>query len=410
MKPANGPTIFAVSLSVAGEIGKGGKLDYEFKNLEDLIQKATGSARGNRGKSTSPRNLTLAISKERDQLEERFDLKFLVQVTEKERTRFIQFHQFSLTRLINSCSDLFKRVNIKTSPWEGVVESITSLFQFLTRRYFRYLDLSYSPPVRFVESMLAQQSDKKGELERLLDELVNDDELREVCKNLINIHLEVSQTTLGKAFFIIEARRRLAKLFSRQHSFGTDLINEIRNELLRLNFNSDEFLGYYTRNISNDLTKLDSDRERFESLAWHFKNISQIQNNGSAPFDKQRRPIKQSVSEWIIEEMNFIEAKFRLNPIANARSSEPALGDFKLTLDLSVAQLALLIKSFVETGVIQNKNISELIRFLSRFAVTKKSGSVSQESLRIKYYNVETGTKDSIRNMLHTAIGYINNN
>lgn len=108
--------------------------------------------------------------------------------------------------------------------------------------------------------------------------------------------------------------------------------------------------------------------------------------------------------------MNFIEAKFRLNPIANARSSEPALGDFKLTLDLSVAQLALLIKSFVETGVIQNKNISELIRFLSRFAVTKKSGSVSQESLRIKYYNVETGTKDSIRNMLHTAIGYINNN
>lgn len=397
-------------MSVAGEVGKEGKLDYEFKKLENLIQKAIGSAWSNKDKRISPENLTKAISTERDQLEERFDLKFLVQVSEKERTRFIQFHQFSLTSLINSSSGLFKRVNIKISSWESIVESITSLFRFLTTRYFKYLDLSYSAPVRFVESTLVQQLDKKGELERSLDELVNDDELPEVCKNLINMHLEVSHTTLGRAFFIIEARRRLAKLFSRQHSFGTDLNNEIRNELLRLNFNSDEFLDYYTRNISNSLAKLDSDRERFESLAWHFKNISQIQNSGSSPFDKQRPSIKQSVSEWIIEEMNFIEAKFRLNPIANARSSEPALGDFKLTLDLSVAQLALLIKSFVETGVIQNKNISELIRFLSRFAVTKKSGSVSQESLRIKYYNVETGTKESIRNMLHTAIGYINNN
>ena len=77
---------------------------------------------------------------------------------------------------------------------------------------------------------------------------------------------------------------------------------------------------------------------------------------------------------------------------------------------MSVSQFALLTRSFVESGVIQNKNIAELIRFLARFVKTKRSGTISPESLRIKYYDVETSTRDAVKNLLHTAIGYINSN
>lgn len=77
---------------------------------------------------------------------------------------------------------------------------------------------------------------------------------------------------------------------------------------------------------------------------------------------------------------------------------------------MSVSQFALFTKAFVESGVIQNKNVSELIRFLSKFVKTKRSGTISPESLRIKYYDVESSTKDAVKNLLHTAIGYINSN
>jgi hypothetical protein len=77
---------------------------------------------------------------------------------------------------------------------------------------------------------------------------------------------------------------------------------------------------------------------------------------------------------------------------------------------MSVSQFAYFIKTLTETGVIQNKNVSELIRFLAKFVKTKRSENISYESFRIKYYNAEDNTKGAVRNLLHTAIGYINNN
>jgi hypothetical protein len=84
--------------------------------------------------------------------------------------------------------------------------------------------------------------------------------------------------------------------------------------------------------------------------------------------------------------------------------------DFKLNFNLSVSHLAFLFKAFIETGVIQNKNTSELIRFLTKFVKTKKSEAVSYESFRIKFYNAETGTKDAVKKTLQLLLNYMNKN
>jgi hypothetical protein len=84
--------------------------------------------------------------------------------------------------------------------------------------------------------------------------------------------------------------------------------------------------------------------------------------------------------------------------------------DFKLNFDLSVSMLAYMFRAFTETGVIQNKNASELIRFLTKYAKTKRSESISYESFRIKYYSVESGTKDAVKKMLQSIINFINKN
>jgi hypothetical protein len=75
-----------------------------------------------------------------------------------------------------------------------------------------------------------------------------------------------------------------------------------------------------------------------------------------------------------------------------------------------VPHLAYLFRAFIETGVIQNKNTSELIRFLTKYVKTKRSESISQESFRIKYYSVESGTKDAVKKMLQTVLNFINKN
>ena len=83
--------------------------------------------------------------------------------------------------------------------------------------------------------------------------------------------------------------------------------------------------------------------------------------------------------------------------------------EFKLNFDISVSHLAFLFRAFIEAGVIQNKNTSELIRFLSKYVKTKKQESISFESFRIKYYSVESGTKDAVKKTLQSVLNFISN-
>lgn len=74
---------------------------------------------------------------------------------------------------------------------------------------------------------------------------------------------------------------------------------------------------------------------------------------------------------------------------------------------MSVAQAAYLVKVFIETKLILNHNITELLKFLSRFLITKRSESISYDSLRSKYYNVELTTRESVRSILLKMITII---
>jgi hypothetical protein len=145
-----------------------------------------------------------------------------------------------------------------------------------------------------------------------------------------------------------------------------------------------------------------------ELLAYHYKSVNQRALRPGLTYDPDLPPIDYQLSEWILQEMQYLEKKRTL-------ASRPTVGmepqkEFKLEFDMSVSQFACFVKSFIEAGIIQNKNISEVIRFFAKFVKTKRSENISNESFRMKYYNVESSTKDSVKNLLHNAIAYINSN
>lgn len=188
------------------------------------------------------------------------------------------------------------------------------------------------------------------------------------------------------------------------------LEDKIQSLLNSINFNSTDYFKHYVARIQNQIAELGSDAERLEKLAFHYKIINQVQPIGGQVYDPNSKGIKIQLTEWISEEVQFLERKRDLTTASHIAEKEFTRKDFKLEFDMSVSQFAFFIKAFIETGVIQNKNISELIRFLARFVKTKRSENISYESFRIKYYNVESGTKDAVKNSLHSAIGFINSN
>jgi hypothetical protein len=135
------------------------------------------------------------------------------------------------------------------------------------------------------------------------------------------------------------------------------------------------------------------------------KFSNQELSNHAIAYHNQQTPISIQVSEWLSQEVMYLKAKQQLLPTVSAEEITPS--DFKLNFDLSVTHLAFLFRAFIESGVIQNKNTSELIRFLSKYVKTKKSESISSESFRIKYYSVESGTKDAVKKTLQSVLNYI---
>ena len=51
----------------------------------------------------------------------------------------------------------------------------------------------------------------------------------------------------------------------------------------------------------------------------------------------------------------------------------------------------------IETGIIKHKNQTDVFRFISENFKTSNTDTISVDSIKVKYYNVETSTKNAIR-------------
>lgn len=185
---------------------------------------------------------------------------------------------------------------------------------------------------------------------------------------------------------------------------------KIRYLLIHFNFNGKACFDHYIKYFSTQMAESESVSEQLEKLAFSYKTINQIQVKPAMIYDPKERSIKDQLSDGLLQEISYLERKLELVSKGSLSEETTIRKEFKFEFDMSVSQFAYFIRTFIEAGIIQNKNISELIRFLARFVKTKRSENIAYESFRMNYYNVESTTKNSVKNILHTAIGYINSN
>jgi hypothetical protein len=117
--------------------------------------------------------------------------------------------------------------------------------------------------------------------------------------------------------------------------------------------------------------------------------------------------LQSQLTGYLAEEIDHLQRVQQLSLYPATNNEDSAMLAFKIIMDVSVSQLAYLLRVFVETNVIKNKKVTDLFRFLSRFVITKRTEHISYDSLRGKYYNVETGTRSSVRIILTEMIRHI---
>jgi hypothetical protein len=352
-----------------------------------------------------------SIDLEVKRIKNAFACQVIYEDSESRNRRYFDLHCASLIGLSNKIYDTFEEDSHQIVPATALLPSISKaledILSYIKNNFPQYFNDSLKAPKTFVAVQMG-----------------------EISERVTVLHLKFQDTRLPKALFeIIFSQFKYlnpSDSFSyTQLAFFRILLNElfhvgcanddesrIRQNVCRVliecNFNHPFFFGYYIDHFNQIIASCETLSDRIETVAFFYKEMAQINVAPGLAYIPSLPLIKDQLLEWLSCELEYLRQKQLLN--ISSKDEAIIRMDFRLNFNLSVAHLAYLFKAFIETGIILNKNTSELIRFLTKFVKTKKSEAVSFESFRIKFYNTESGTKDAVKKTLQSLLNYINKN
>lgn len=368
-------------------------MDYAFRVVENFVLRADKKLTSSRSDGRARRELFGKV----EQAKRTFRLLVLAAASDDSARKLITSHQRGLLSFANRSSvaeDLSRNLWVRT------------LLEFLETEYPKYFDFDVAIPDFLHHDLIA----KVSECIAMMEELILLKRIEQGLENLVHEALSSIQQNRALATFatmssVTVFHHRIASLLADQHP-----VNEMEDHVLAIFVETDidvlRVYRHFAARFQSALAKTNSDQERLNLIALQLKEVNQVPLSLYTPAPKGH--LKTLLVEWLLNELQYLERQVTTRFAVTDSPQTGSDANFKLTVDLSVAQLAFVTRALVESGVIQNKNTTEMMSFLSKFINTKRSGRVSPESLRIKYYDVESATKDSVRSLLHNAIGYIN--
>lgn len=321
---------------------------------------------------------------------------------DKQIERYIQQHQSALIRLSNL---LIKQISPSQFKKYSQVQKINSI----TELYF-YFYSELEKLLSYIENYFSKyfnQNEKIPTSYQIIGQLEFREKLKKIESYNTCLLLNIATHPI---YEFVEQNKPISfqkliylKELIKEIQCSCSNCKEVREDcklscsLIYLNFNSYIYFTHLTKIIKSDLKKEEQLTKQIEKLSFHLKKLNQVQTKPNISFKVKQASIKQQVGNWILEEMAHLEKVYQLTLKFPKANIDDLIGQFKLSTGFSVAQMAYFLRILVDTGIILNKNHKEVITFFADHLQTKKTETISSDSLRSKYYNVEDTTKDFVR-------------
>lgn len=379
----------------------GPNIRYELLEIERLI----GSGAGEQSDDKFAALTLTVLNSEVDRIRSTFIQEIFSFTDELLLERYIQYHQRAI---INLMDDLARQQpKSKTSKHLNAqfYKALGDLLRFIERYFSKYFDLNSKAPTAYlmVAGKVAQRNIVR--LKRKLHSVGVDTELTDLIIGPINQIIpksHITAVTYKNVMYAHIVQDELFRLLSAIQE-KSEVNAQLRQFMIYINYNHEYVLDNLFRYVDLLVRDQSNRLDKIEALSHFLKVVNQTHPKPGVVYDETVPSVKHLLSDYVNEEIIF---QSRLNAVA---ATEPSIQKdfFKMKLDVSVAQVSLIVKAFVETKVIQNSNLSELLRSAASAIVTKKSENMSYDSLRAKYYNVEHSTRMSVRHIFSTIVQYI---
>lgn len=322
---------------------------------------------------------------------------------ERHLERYIQYHQQALIRLMDKAASLLPAENT-TSHIHLYYKGLEEILVFIERHFTKYFDQDAKAPESYIAIARKDAKANLRKIQKYLNTLHADPRLVDLLLHPLRRILKDNphkDTTYRKVLYAKEMQKELLRLPELNPPAIDD---ELRQIIYYLNYNAAKTFAYFAHYISSLINQSETRTEKIEQLSFTLKTINQAQIKPGIHYNLHAHSLRDQLNEYITVEIDYLERLQSLSGNSPSKPLDSFLQSFKLKFDISVAQLACLLRIFIDTKIIQNSNVAEILRFAARFIITKRAEVVSFDSLRAKYYNIESGTRQSVRTLLTSMI------
>ncbi|WP_140487137.1 hypothetical protein [Flavobacterium sp. GSA192] len=272
---------------------------------------------------------------------------------------------------------------------------LEKLHRFIEKEYKNYINVQSNIPYR---SLFIKEKEITNKLKNVKSALLNS----EINIQLLNIVyepiLKISTINIKEKLTYYD--------FNYCSEFILEIHKIIENEkitedalidcLFYLNFNSLQFFKFLTDTILKNLENSDNNIQKIDCLYLSLKCYNQKQRINTVKYRINLPSVQNQIIHWIEEEIAYLNRSFNLETKHFKLPPENELST-KFISGLSVAQLSCFFGLLLETEIIKHKNQTDIFKFIAQNFKTKNTDNISIDSLKVKYYNVEIGTKKAIR-------------
>lgn len=358
----------------------------------------------------SPRSLTddrdaLAAYLKQVQDERQLMTRELLDATHSNDNRedkriMVRQHQAALTRLLDNIhyyisvhkSTSWRRPlqdpDIRMNFYLDVEENLQDVMIGLEQHFSEFMEIDKPLPFSYAALARKQLGLRLKEVDWLASTPGLDHALVELIFRPVKefIHNADERVTFRTLFYYRDLLSQLVQLTT------LDLVPverfnwQVHYILLHMNFNTLEYYLYCTERIRTKLKSYDKLSDRIICLKWFIKEAKGIPlKAGGIGLDVTQKPISVQLLNWLEDERQYLQELY-------AASKEA-----RILTNLTLPQLTLLVRLFIDEGIIANTSTERVLRFVASVLTANQAGPATGDNFEARYHHPALATIQSCK-------------
>jgi hypothetical protein len=328
--------------------------------------------------------------------------------TEKEFELLIQQYQAEIIQLLDVAfkGKLENLLEPHGRLYNVILKDLEEILTHIENRYTKYFSLEEKVPASYFQASQPDLKRRVNELREFSTRVLANNKLIKIVFNPLDAFLNLEEKVSYRQLMYVKDLVSEMEAWASESEASTSF-KSFLSLLLYMNFNAVKVVSFLMQEIADSTNALPEQNQRVERLAEYLKQCNQTQIKPGVSFRYNLHPLRDQLSEWIEEEMVYLEKQQRLFSVVPAHVDEVIADKEKLQVSFSVDVFSLFIRSAKDSKMILNKEMKGIFRIVSKFVRTGKVDNPSAKSMFNKSYVADRNAKETAINLLHEMINHI---